>query len=45
MIDKKEKKGGVTIYYVKKDYDDNKLSKVMNIQMMVNCYYVLEKIN
>ena len=30
MIIKKEKKGGVTIYYVKKDYDDNKLSKIMN---------------
>jgi len=30
MIEKKEKKGNVTIYYVKKDYDDDKLSKVMN---------------
>lgn len=30
MIEKKEKKGNVTIYYVKKDYDDNKLSKIMN---------------
>lgn len=30
MIDKKEKKGNVIIYYVKKDYEDNKLSKVMN---------------
>jgi hypothetical protein len=30
MIEKKEKKGGVTIYYVDKDYDDNKLEKVMN---------------
>ena len=30
MIEKKEKKGDVTIYYVKKDYDDNKLLKVMN---------------
>ncbi len=30
MIINKEKKGGVTIYYVKKDYDDNKLSKIMN---------------
>ena len=30
MIYKKEKKGNVIIYYVKKDYDDNKLSKVMN---------------
>lgn len=27
---KKEKKGDITIYYVKKDYDDNKLSKVLN---------------
>lgn len=30
MIEKKEKKGGITIYYVKKDYDNNKLSKVLN---------------
>jgi len=30
MIEKKEKKGDITIYYVKKDYDDNKLSKVLN---------------
>jgi hypothetical protein len=30
MIEKKEKKGGVTIYYVDKDYDDTKLEKVMN---------------
>jgi hypothetical protein len=30
MIDKKEKRGNVMIYYVKKDYDNNKLSKVMN---------------
>jgi hypothetical protein len=30
MIEKKEKKGGVTIYYVDKDYDDAKLEKVMN---------------
>jgi len=30
MIEKKEKKEGITIYYVKKDYDDNKLSKVLN---------------
>ena len=30
MIEKKEKKGEITIYYVKKDYDDNKLSKVLN---------------
>lgn len=30
MIEKKEKKGGITIYYVKKNYDDNKLLKVMN---------------
>jgi hypothetical protein len=30
MIDKKEKKGYVTIYYVEKDYDDSKLSKVLN---------------
>jgi hypothetical protein len=30
MIEKKEKKGNVTIYYVKKDYEDDKLSKIMN---------------
>jgi hypothetical protein len=30
MIEKREKKGGITIYYVDKDYDDSKLSKVMN---------------
>jgi hypothetical protein len=30
MIEKKEKKGNVTIYYVKKDYEDSKLSKVLN---------------
>jgi hypothetical protein len=30
MIEKKEKKGNVTIYYVDKDYDDSKLIKVMN---------------
>lgn len=30
MIEKKEKKGNVTIYYVKKDYQDDKLSKIMN---------------
>ena len=30
MIEKKEKNGGVTIYYVDKDYDDAKLSKVLN---------------
>ena len=30
MIVKKEKKGGTTIYYVDKDYEDDKLSKVLN---------------
>jgi len=30
MIIKKEKKGNVTIYYVDKDYDDSKLTKVLN---------------
>jgi hypothetical protein len=30
MIDKKEKKGNITIYYVKKDYDNSKLDKVLN---------------
>lgn len=30
MIEKKEKNGNITIYYVDKDYDDDKLEKVMN---------------
>lgn len=30
MIEKKEKKGNITIYHVKKDYDDEMLSKIMN---------------
>ena len=30
MIVKKEKKGEITIYYVDKDYDNNKLQKVLN---------------
>jgi hypothetical protein len=30
MIEKKEKKGDITIYYVKKDYPDDKLSKLLN---------------
>lgn len=30
MIEKKEKKGNLMIYYVKKDYEDSKLSKIMN---------------
>jgi hypothetical protein len=30
MIYKKEKKGNVMVYYVKKDYDDSKLSNVLN---------------
>ena len=30
MIEKKEKKRNVVVYYVKKDYDDSKLSKIMN---------------
>jgi hypothetical protein len=30
MIEKKEKKGNIIIYYVKKDYDDSKLNKVLN---------------
>ena len=30
MIVKKEKKGNITIYYAEKDYDDNKLQKVLN---------------
>jgi hypothetical protein len=31
MIIKKEKKGEVTIYYVDKDYDNNKLQKVLHL--------------
>lgn len=30
MLIKKEKKGNITTYIVKKDYDDSKLSKIMN---------------
>jgi hypothetical protein len=30
MIEKKEKKGGVTVYYVDKDYDDKEMQKKMN---------------
>lgn len=30
MIEKKEKKGNVNIYHVKKDYEDSKLEKVLN---------------
>ncbi len=30
MIEKREKKNGITIYHVKKDYEDSKLSKVLN---------------
>lgn len=30
MIEKKEKKGDITVYYVDKDYDDDKLEKIMN---------------
>jgi hypothetical protein len=33
MIYKKEKKGNITIYHVKKDYDDDKLSKIMNTKL------------
>ena len=36
MIEKKEKKGKVTIYYVKKDYDDSKLTKILNKQLKRN---------
>ena len=30
MIEKKEKKGDVTVYYVKKDYENSKLLKILN---------------
>jgi hypothetical protein len=33
MIYKKEKKGNITIYHVKNDYDDDKLSKIMNTKL------------
>jgi len=33
MIVKKEKKGNVTIFYVEKDYDDNKLLSVLNTKL------------
>jgi len=33
MIEKKEQKGNVTIYYVKKDYDDDKLINVLNTKL------------
>jgi hypothetical protein len=36
MIEKKEKKGSVTIYYVKKDYDDAQLHKIMNKKLKRN---------
>ena len=36
MIIKKEKKGNVTIYYVDKDYDDNKLANVLNKKLKSN---------
>jgi len=36
MIIKKEKKGDITIYYVDKDYDDDKLSKIMNTKLKRN---------
>jgi hypothetical protein len=36
MIEKKEKKGSVTIYYVKKDYDDTQLHKIMNRKLKRN---------
>ncbi len=36
MIVKKEKKGNITIYYVEKDYNDNKLTKVMNKKLRRN---------
>ena len=30
MIIKKEKKGNIMIYIVEKDFDDSKLSKILN---------------
>lgn len=36
MIYKKEKKGNVMVYYVKKDYDDSKLTKVLNKKLKRN---------
>lgn len=37
MIDKKEKKGSVTIYYVSKDYANDKLSKVVGKNLKNGC--------
>ena len=36
MIEKKEKKGNVTIYYVSKDYDDLQMKKIMNKKLKRN---------
>jgi len=36
MIIKKEKKGGITIYHVDKDYDDSKLPDVLNKKLKRN---------
>ncbi len=33
MIERKENKNGVMIYYVEKEYDDDKLDKVMNTKL------------
>ena len=33
MIIKKERKGNITIYYVDKDYDNNKLDKILNTKL------------
>ena len=33
MIVKQEKKGNVTIYYVDKDFDDDKLTNIMNTHL------------
>jgi hypothetical protein len=43
MIIKKEKKGNIMIYIVDKDFDDNKLSKILNKKLNnKNKYFIIE---
>jgi hypothetical protein len=41
MIVKKEKKGELTVYYVDKDYDNNKLKKVLNKKLRTFLFSLL----
>jgi len=45
MIIKKEKKGSVTIYIVEKDFDDLKMSKMLNKKLKSNDKYAILKEN